>query len=113
MSESDVNDEPLEEGAEALEEQGTPLPPKERVKEPDPEPPGAPEWVVTFTDMISLLVTFFVLLMTYLVFRYHNHWNIRRALYTGTAASLALLSKGMLKGEQLTAFIQRSAEMIA
>lgn len=28
-------------------------------------PQGAPEWVVTFTDMISLLVTFFVLLMTY------------------------------------------------
>ncbi len=28
-------------------------------------PPGAPQWVVTFTDMISLLVTFFVLLMTF------------------------------------------------
>lgn len=28
-------------------------------------PPGAPEWVVTFTDMISLLVTFFVLLLTF------------------------------------------------
>jgi chemotaxis protein MotB len=28
-------------------------------------PKGAPEWVVTFTDMISLLVTFFVLLMTF------------------------------------------------
>ncbi len=34
-------------------------------REPDPQPPGAPEWVVTFTDMISLLVTFFVLLMTF------------------------------------------------
>jgi chemotaxis protein MotB len=29
------------------------------------KPPGAPEWIVTFTDMISLLVTFFVLMMTY------------------------------------------------
>lgn len=28
-------------------------------------PPGAPEWIVTFTDMISLLVTFFVLMMTF------------------------------------------------
>ena len=28
-------------------------------------PKTAPDWVVTFTDMISLLVTFFVLLMTY------------------------------------------------
>jgi chemotaxis protein MotB len=28
-------------------------------------PSGAPEWIVTFTDMISLLVTFFVLMMTF------------------------------------------------
>ena len=28
-------------------------------------PKGAPDWVVTFTDMISLLVTFFVLLLTF------------------------------------------------
>lgn len=35
-------------------------------KQPAPSAPmGAPEWVVTFTDMISLLVTFFVLLMTF------------------------------------------------
>jgi|LakMenEpi05Aug10_1017310.scaffolds.fasta_scaffold00213_3 chemotaxis protein MotB len=27
--------------------------------------PGAPEWIVTFSDMISLLVTFFVLLLTF------------------------------------------------
>ena len=26
---------------------------------------GAPEWITTFVDMISLLVTFFVLLMTF------------------------------------------------
>jgi chemotaxis protein MotB len=29
------------------------------------DPPGAPEWIVTFSDMISLLVTFFVLLLTF------------------------------------------------
>lgn len=29
------------------------------------EPEGAPEWMVTFSDMISLLVTFFILLMTF------------------------------------------------
>jgi len=28
-------------------------------------PKGAPEWIVTFTDLTSLLVTFFVLLMTF------------------------------------------------
>lgn len=32
---------------------------------PEEQPQGAPEWVVTFSDMISLLVTFFVLLMTF------------------------------------------------
>ncbi|HIG11676.1 MAG: OmpA family protein [bacterium] len=32
--------------------------------EPD-QPPGAPDWIVTFADMISLLVTFFILLMTF------------------------------------------------
>ena len=31
----------------------------------DDGPRGAPEWIVTFTDMISLLVTFFVLLITF------------------------------------------------
>lgn len=36
-----------------------------RKKAPEEEAAGAPEWVVTFTDMISLLVTFFVLLMTF------------------------------------------------
>lgn len=29
------------------------------------EPAGAPEWIVTFSDMISLLVTFFVLLLSF------------------------------------------------
>lgn len=38
---------------------------RKKKKEGPSGPPGAPEWVVTFTDMISLLVTFFVLLMTF------------------------------------------------
>lgn len=39
---------------------------KDKKKKPEAGgPPGAPEWVVTFTDMISLLVTFFVLMMTF------------------------------------------------
>ena len=38
---------------------------KKKQKPQDEGPMGAPEWVVTFTDMISLLVTFFVLLMTF------------------------------------------------
>jgi len=31
----------------------------------DEPPEGAPEWMVTYSDMISLLVTFFILLMTF------------------------------------------------
>ncbi|MEW6746786.1 MAG: flagellar motor protein MotB [Planctomycetota bacterium] len=33
---------------------------------PEDEPPvGAPEWIVTFADMTSLLVTFFIMLLTF------------------------------------------------
>ncbi len=35
------------------------------VKPVSEEPRGAPDWVVTFGDMISLLVTFFVLMLTF------------------------------------------------
>lgn len=39
---------------------------KKKKKQDAPSgPKGAPEWVVTFTDMVSLLVTFFVLMMTF------------------------------------------------
>lgn len=31
----------------------------------DDDPQGAPDWIVTFTDLVSLLVAFFVLLMTF------------------------------------------------
>jgi chemotaxis protein MotB len=34
-------------------------------KKEDEAPAGAPEWIVTFSDMISLLVTFFVMLMSF------------------------------------------------
>ena len=36
-----------------------------RKKRAEDKPPGAPEWIVTFSDMISLLVTFFVMLMSF------------------------------------------------
>lgn len=38
---------------------------KKKQAAPPSGPKGAPEWVVTFTDMVSLLVTFFVLMMTF------------------------------------------------
>ncbi|MCA9322804.1 MAG: hypothetical protein KDB53_18830 [Planctomycetes bacterium] len=36
-----------------------------RDKQPDPPPSGAPMWIVTFTDMSSLLLTFFIMLLTF------------------------------------------------
>jgi len=43
-----------------------------RKKSPD-GPPGAPEWMVTFSDIMSLLVTFFVMLMTFSSFDRHRY----------------------------------------
>ncbi len=34
-------------------------------KKVEPSEPETPEWIMTFADMVSLLVTFFILLMTY------------------------------------------------
>jgi len=36
-----------------------------RRKHEDEGPAGAPDWIVTFSDMVSLLVTFFVMLMSF------------------------------------------------
>ncbi len=36
-----------------------------RPQNPDQGPKGAPEWMVTYSDVISLLVTFFVMLLTF------------------------------------------------
>lgn len=32
---------------------------------PDDEPEGAPEWIVTFSDLVSLLVTLFIMLLAF------------------------------------------------
>lgn len=36
-----------------------------KVKKPDDAPPGAPDWMVTFSDCMTLLLTFFVLLLSF------------------------------------------------
>jgi len=46
-------------------------------KQPDPdEPPGAPEWMVTFSDCMTLLLTFFVLLLSFSSFDEHVFENL-------------------------------------
>ena len=44
------------------------------------EPAGAPDWIVTFADMISLLVTFFILLMTFSTMEVYDAFNTDGAL---------------------------------
>lgn len=44
--------------------------------EPD-EPPGAPEWMVTFSDCMTLLLTFFVLLLSFSSFDEHIFTKLR------------------------------------
>lgn len=44
--------------------------------EPD-EPPGAPEWMVTFSDCMTLLLTFFVLLLSFSSFDEHVFTKLR------------------------------------
>lgn len=46
-------------------------------KIPDDVPVGAPDWIVTFSDMVSLLVTFFILLMTFSSLDSHESFLVR------------------------------------
>lgn len=46
------------------------MPRRKKHVEPD-EQPGAPEWMVTFSDCMTLLLTFFVLLLTFSSFDEH------------------------------------------
>jgi len=63
-------------------------------KPEDSGPPGAPEWVVTFTDMISLLVTFFVLLMTFSSLEQHDLLKVESWLSGDTGI---LENRGMVQ----------------
>lgn len=55
----------------------------------DAEPPaGAPDWIVTFADMISLLVTFFILLMTFSSLESYDVFKVEGNI-TGTTGTLS------------------------
>ncbi len=55
--------------------------------EEDP-PAGAPDWIVTFADMISLLVTFFILLMTFSSMEAYDAFQVEGNL-VGTTGTLS------------------------
>ncbi len=52
----------------------------------EPEPEGCPLWVVTFGDAMSLLVTFFVMLVSFADFEEHALQNMLGALKGGLRA---------------------------
>jgi chemotaxis protein MotB len=72
---------------------------RKRQRAADAGPPGAPEWVVTFTDMISLLVTFFVLLMTFSSLSEYDLLRVS-AFLSGTRGILESSGHTLIKNPQ-------------
>ncbi len=56
-------------------------------------PAGAPEWIVTFSDMVSLLVTFFVMLMSFSSMDDNDSMVIRQA-FANSPGGVLLNLKG-------------------
>lgn len=73
---------------------------RKKKREDPPGPAGAPEWVVTFTDMISLLVTFFVLLMTFSSLDAHQAFKVDSLLSGGRGVHSAKGSSMPELGEE-------------
>jgi chemotaxis protein MotB len=51
--------------------------PLKKQAEPEEEPGGAPEWMVTFSDCMTLLLTFFVLLLSFSSFDDKVFWRLK------------------------------------
>jgi chemotaxis protein MotB len=61
---------------------------------PQEEPlPGAPEWMLTFSDCMTLLLTFFVLLMSFSSFDDVGIFRKLRELFGGQFSSLSINAK--------------------
>ncbi|MHC4158082.1 MAG: flagellar motor protein MotB [Planctomycetota bacterium] len=63
--------------------------------EPD-EPPGAPEWMVTFSDCMTLLLTFFVLLLSFSSFD-DNVFKKLKIIFADALPSVNPLTKREVK----------------
>ncbi len=50
--------------------------------------PGAPEWMVTFSDCMTLLLTFFVLLLSFSSFDNKAFWKLK-AIFSGSLSGLS------------------------
>jgi hypothetical protein len=60
-------------------------------KEPD-EAPGAPEWMVTFSDCMTLLLTFFVLLLSFSTFEDRTFSDLK-VIYSTYLPSIGLRTR--------------------
>ena len=63
--------------------------PRGKKKKTDDGPPGAPEWMVTFSDCMTLLLTFFVLLLSFSSFDEQTK-NLLRGVSAEAMPSLEL-----------------------
>jgi chemotaxis protein MotB len=79
-------------------------------KPPEEEPPkGSPEWIVTFSDVTSLLVTFFVMLLTFSTLEKQNFQKLAGSLAGGFGVlgpkfktnKSALMHKDQLRSDRL------------
>ncbi len=69
-------------------------------KQPEPDgPAGAPEWMVTFSDCMTLLLTFFVLLLSFSSF---NDKDIFRTLRVAMAEQFSVSSKESMEREAVS-----------
>jgi chemotaxis protein MotB len=62
-------------------------------KQPEPDQPsGAPEWMVTFSDCMTLLLTFFVLMLTYSSFDEKLYGNLR-VIYSSAFTNISVVRR--------------------
>jgi len=70
------------------------------------EPEGAPEWIVTFSDIVSLLVTFFIMILTWSTLEVEDFELIRGSLQGAlgvvglTSDQTALIQRRQLRAER-------------
>lgn len=58
------------------------------MKEREPEPPAdVPAWLMTYSDVVTLMMTFFILLMTFSTTEKENFERLKVAMFSGGDAS--------------------------
>jgi len=81
---------------------------KKGQKESD-EAPGAPEWMVTFSDCMTLLLTFFVLLLSFSTFEERTFSNLK-VIYSTYLPSVGLRTKSSMEAVSNVNFIRVESE---